>query len=471
MTPLIKQLLLLFLCLGFISCNNSEKNTSKVTWIGGEIVNPKLDYVIISKDNKTIDTVALDDNNFFLYNSESLCPGLYSFKHYEYQMFYLEPGDSLMLRVNTVDFDESLAFSGRGAEANNLLMEFFLLNEAEAKLVPGYYHLSPEEFQKKLDSLNKIRMALYNEFIVKNPSQKDFKQIAKANINYDSYFKNELYTSAYYSSQSQNKPKDFPKDFYDYRKKVDFGSEELQSHYPYYRFLNRLFDNLAYENYMKVADFDRHSFIHAETKLKILDSLITNEALKNRLLRVNVHRFLLYGNEIEKAEEIVALFSKFNTDEKYIDDIKELSKAAMEMAPGKKIPNVFLLSSENTVKDLHSTLKKPTVLYFWSSQSIKHFRDIHTKAAELNSKYPEYDFIGINTDTHFKKWLGVVSKSGYDKSHEFQFDDIDEAEKKLVINSANKAIIIDESGIILKGNTSLFDQNIEATLLGYLNKK
>lgn len=468
---MIKQLLFLFLCIGFISCNNNEENTSKVTWIGGEIVNPKLNYVIISKDYSILDTVALNENNFFLYNSESLCPGLYSFNHYEYQMFYLEPGDSLMLRVNTVDFDESLAFSGRGAEQNNLLMEFFLLNEAESKLVPGYYQLSPKAFQKKLDSLNKNRMALYNEFVVKNPSKKNFKAIAKANINYDSYNKKELYTSAYYSNKSQKNAKDFPKNFYNYRKKVDYGSEELQSHYPYYKFLNRLFDNLAYENYMKIADFDRHSFLHTSTKLKILDSLITNEPLKNRLLRTNVYRFLLNGNEIEKGEEIVSLFSKFNTDEKYIEDIKALSKFAMQMAPGKKIPNVFLLSSENTVKDLHSTLKKPTVLFFWSSQSIKHFRDIHTKAAELYSKYPEYDFIGINTDTHFKKWRGVVAKSGYDKSHEFQFDDIDDAEKKLVINSANKAIIIDESGIILKSNTSLFDQNIEAELLGYLNKK
>ena len=111
------------------------------------------------------------------------------------------------------------------------------------------------------------------------------------------------------------------------------------------------------------------------------------------------------------------------------------------------------------------------LLYFWSSQSVSHLKNIHAKAAELNAKYPEYDFIGVNTDTHFKKWRGVVTQSGYNRTNEYQFDDIDEAKKKLVINSANKAILIDGNGIILEGNTSLFNIKIENTLLGYLNKE
>jgi hypothetical protein len=453
-----------------MSCNTEEDISSKVTWIGGEIVNPILDYVILSKDFKVLDTVPLNDQNFFIYKVDSLAKGLYTFNHYEYQMFYLQPGDSLMFRVNTVDFDESLAFSGRGAERNNLLMEFFLMNEQETKLMPGYHHLSPELFQVKLDSMNSTRLDKFNAFIAEHPSEKYFKAVAKANINYDSYIKKEQYVSANIGNLSDGHLKNYPKDFYDYRKEVDFGSEELRSYYPYYRFLNRLFDNLSYDSYRGSDEFDRNSFVHNYNKIKIIDSLITDDSLKNRLARANVYNYLLHGNEVDKGKEIVALFSKVSTNKKFNKDIAELSEATLQMVSGKKIPNVFLLNTDNTMKDLQSTIKKQTVLFFWSSQSIKHFRSIHTKAAELNSKYPEYDFIGINTDSHFKKWRSIVFKSSYNPANEFQFNNIKKAEKKLLINSANKAIVLDKDGIILEGNTSLFDQNIEATLLGFLNK-
>jgi hypothetical protein len=280
----------------------------------------------------------------------------------------------------------------------------------------------------------------------------------------------ELYTSANQGNNNIANEKDFPTNFYDYRNKIDFGNENLRNYYPYYRFLNRYFDNIAYQKYQRDSDFDRYSFIHNFNKIKSIDSLITNDSLKFNLIRTNVIQYLLNGKDAEKGAEIVSLFSKINTNQTCITEIEDLSKATMLLAPGNTIPNVFLLSTDNTIKDLHTILKKPTVLFFWSSQSIMHFKNIHAKAAELNSKYPEYDFIGINTDTHFKKWREIVKKSGYHLANEYQFDNIREAEKKLIINSANKAMILTKEGIIQEGNTSLFNQNIEALLLGYLNK-
>ena len=69
---------------------------SKTVWIGGEIVNPKSNIVVIYKDDCIIDTVKLNNKNFFLYKGEGLPEGLYSFRHNEFQLIYVEPGDSLM---------------------------------------------------------------------------------------------------------------------------------------------------------------------------------------------------------------------------------------------------------------------------------------------------------------------------------------------------------------------------------------
>ena len=77
-----------------------------------------------------VDSLKLDDKNRFLTKLDNHKNGLYKFYHNrEYQYINLEKGDSLLLRLNTFAFDESLFFTGKGAEKNNFYIELFLLNE------------------------------------------------------------------------------------------------------------------------------------------------------------------------------------------------------------------------------------------------------------------------------------------------------------------------------------------------------
>ena len=142
----------------------------------------------------------------------------------------------------------------------------------------------------------------------------------------------------------------------------------------------------------------------------------------------------------------------------------------MKLTPGQKVPDVLLVNSENEGKKLRDIISKRTVLYFWSMESVKHFTDIHAKVAELSSKYPEFEFIGINTDTHFKKWLKTLQMSGFNKEKEYQLEDIQNAERSLVLTSNNKALIIQKNGEILDSNTNLFSVSIEGQLLAFLNR-
>jgi len=160
--------LLLILTVVFLlfSCNTKKKEDTAFTYIGGEIVNPKGDYIVFYKDEQYLDSVKLDADNHFLYKIKDLKEGLYSFYHKEYQVFYLKPTDSLMLRVNTIDFDESLSFTGIGAERNNFLMDMFLHNEVEIGLMPKLYKLPPLDFEKALDSLKLYRTEIYNDFVI-----------------------------------------------------------------------------------------------------------------------------------------------------------------------------------------------------------------------------------------------------------------------------------------------------------------
>ena len=464
-----KKILFFLSALLLVSCNGKVQSESNTTWIGGQIVNPKGDYVLIYKEEKLIDSVKLNRNNYFIYKSDSITEGLYSFRHYEYQVFYLTPKDSLMLRVNTIDFDESLSYSGTGAEKNNFLMDMFLLNEKELDLLPQLYPLSPIEFENELDSLKNIRLNIYNNFKKKNTENNSFTEVAEASINYDYYSKKELYTSVNLKKKDSLFYKDLPEGYFNYRNNINFGSELLRSYFPYYRFLYRYFDNITIQKHKKPGElkYSRSSFTHQYNKLKIIDSLITNDSLKNSLAKNIVHKYLMDCNNHKSQKKMVSLFHEINTNEKHHEFITHLAKASMNLTKGHKIPNLLLASTDQTVKDLHSLITKPTVLFLWSSNSINHYKESHARASELTKLYPNFNFLAINTDKQYNNWISIVNKFEYNPSHEFQFEDIKVAEKKLVINSINKAFIVNKKGIIIDGNTNLFSPKIGTILKKY----
>ena len=82
--------------------NNAEDNYA---YFGGEIMNPNSDFVVILKSDVVVDTIKLDKRNRFLYKINNLKAGLYTFYHGgEVQMVLLEPKDSLLFRLNTLEF-------------------------------------------------------------------------------------------------------------------------------------------------------------------------------------------------------------------------------------------------------------------------------------------------------------------------------------------------------------------------------
>ena len=60
----MKQIGILIGFLLAISCGSIDRSASKV-YIGGEIVNPTSDYLVLFKDDKVIDSAQLDHNNRF----------------------------------------------------------------------------------------------------------------------------------------------------------------------------------------------------------------------------------------------------------------------------------------------------------------------------------------------------------------------------------------------------------------------
>ena len=183
-----------------------------MTYFGGKIINPKEDRVILFYQEKPIDTFYLDNHNKFMGGLKNVKEGLYHFMHgIEHQYIYLEPKDSLLVRLNTWDFDESLVFAGRGADRNNMLIDCFLAYEKDKTFFYEAYAQEPKAFKDRVDSLVKTKLKTYQDFIEQFPNETDgYKEILKVALTYPAYARIERYPIAHAKSINENK---FPRTY------------------------------------------------------------------------------------------------------------------------------------------------------------------------------------------------------------------------------------------------------------------
>ncbi|NNK73625.1 MAG: hypothetical protein HKO94_10575, partial [Flavobacteriaceae bacterium] len=308
----MKQTLALALIgLTLLACSN--KNLSCGTaYFGGEIINPNNDHIILYDSNEPIDTLYLDMSNRFSYTIENLNPGLYSFVHGgEYQVMLIEPNDSIMIRLNTYDFDESLVFNGRGSKKNNFLLGMFV--EIEKQNRPMYEmgkKMEPKAFVGVLDSIRTKRKDELAAFQDKYQASPLFSKVSNACIDYDYFAHKEIYPFRYFGNRYTSYSM-LPEGYFEFRNEIDYNDEELKDFYPYYNFLFPHFNNLAlgrYINQTKDTVFNRHSVHYNMSKLRLIDSLIGNESVRNNLLKYSTRNFLAYSSSDEESDVIYTSF-------------------------------------------------------------------------------------------------------------------------------------------------------------------
>src|SRR5690606_9535116 len=141
--------------------------------------------------------------------------------------------------------------------------------------------------------------------------------VALANITYDYYSKKELYAAA-----NMSQPNKFDPDYFDYRKEIDFNLNKLKFYYPYYRYLIRYFDNMSISEMGGKMPIDRNSFEYNYKKIKLIDSLIPSDSLKNNLLRFNTKRYLLNAKYANEEQKFFEAYKEMNSDEKYLEEVE-----------------------------------------------------------------------------------------------------------------------------------------------------
>ena len=444
--------------LSLISCNKDFKSNDYRAYFGGEVLNPTNRFVYFSKDGVVIDTIPLQKDNTFFAQFDSLAPGMYTFKHDpEYQYVYFDKNDSIMVRLNSNNFDESVIYCGRGDAKNNYLMESYLKNETDKEKMFDVFDYDLTKFNANIDSTyNKNKKSYLSHKKDINWSN-EFDLFAKATLDFNYYSKKELYPIIHKLRTAEDVFEKLPSKYYSYRKNIDLNDDKLYTYSPFVVYLSHLLNNLGaikYHNHFSEVDLALTTNIN---KLNIADTLIRNEKVKNNILNNIAFSYLLEDQNMVNNQKFLEIYRKYSTDSSRKNEILKIENAIKLLKVGNQLPEVNLVDKKGVALASNSIMNKKTVLFFWTKEAMTHLAAAHKKVLAFKLQHPEYQYIAINLDEDQKNWVNLLANYKFNGIQEYRCANFEDIKNKWAITKIHRTLILDNNGKIKDAFTNLFD--------------
>lgn len=453
---------LLISLLVFEACQKQKSSTEQALFFGGHVVQPTTHFLILNQTNNAFsDTLFLKDNNRFEKKYDSIVSGVYSLEHLpEYQNVLLETGDSLWVRFNATDMAASLVYSGKGAAKNNFLMALKLDQERENRFLSTKYSLSSGEFNSLIDSL---LLEKKNRWIVMdslNSLSAVAQKITQAAYIYSYATIRERYALFRGSSWIPEEREIF----FDFRKFLNPGDNDLAFFDPYVNYLLNYINNQALEqgkNYMQVKETTAFNL----KRLDAVDKNIKAGLLRNNLARAIAYEEILRFENHKEHSLFLQYYATVNSSPEYFSEVLAFHNKLTRMQQGKKLPPVLLQSKTGDTLLSDSLWDiRPTVIYFWSQNKMNHYKSTLKKLEQLQIQFPQYRFVGICLQPFNEMVNKVQQLMNISSEDQFAVTDFEDASQAWMLTLLNKAIILKPNGVIKEGFGNFLDPEFELSL-------
>ncbi len=426
------RIILVFLIILSFSC----KKENKSTFFGGKILNKSSNKIVLNKDNNLFKDALISKDGIFKMKFDSLSSGLYNFfLQPEFQYVILEKNDSLFIRLNSLDFDESLVFMGNGSSKNNFLIDVFLnfeFNEAEL----NKFNNKPfNDYLNIIDSLILIQKNNFNVFKSETKLSQLSEKIILSAIKYPYMDKIQSYVLR------KNLDKSLWNNIND-KYEINLNDGELAYFKSYIDFIYLYTFNLTriLNNNINGLDFQIE-------RLNIIDKLIYNDKIKSKLYRFLAFEVLLKNNNITYKEKFIKNFIRISKFKLINNEVYDLYENQRKLIPGNYFPFFdFTKTNSSEINILKNNLSKK-VLFFWSYDQIPHSNSIHEKINALKKIHSNFDYYSININDSQSKWINNIIDLELNNIRSLNFNNLS---RKLLINNLNKVFLLNQNNQIIK---------------------
>lgn len=433
-----------------ISCDKNEPKD--YTAFAGKIINPQSDSVYLffpdrekafalNEKGEFYDTIHLDQKGYFYFSDGR-----------EQAELFLFSGDSLYITLDTKQFDESIVYSGIGADKNNYLVKKFLKEEAVGTSSAELFSLNPEEFQKKFkthsDELEKDLNA--------SKTEAEFKEIEKRNLKYGYLSLLAQYPDAhkYFTGNEPALPAGFLKDL----DGISYDNQEDYKLIPYYK-------DLIINKYM--LDIEKAG------SPKDLDEMVSK--IKSKEIREDLVGALFYriSSTNPDSESINEIIQKYSQNEQLKMRSLQKTNAIKNLLVGKASPKFSyqdINGKKVSLDDFKGKLVYIDVWATWCGPCIQEIPALKKLKEDYKGKNVEIISISIDVQKDFDKWKHMVAEKQLKGVQLFADNDWkSEFVKAYGIDAIPRFLLIDKNGNILsadaprpsdKSTRELFDKNI-----------
>ena len=482
--------------------------------------------------------IVLDEQNRFalLLNIPKgvLGTGIYKGEQYFFIPFFVEPGDSLHAVVTFAEVTEadssavesdslhsaadeasspySLTFSGRGAENNRFLAEFW----PQHRSFKSDHALEPEEFARQVKQQRRDRFALLAEGRERYALSPGFIDYMTAFLNYKwadqmiSYpmfvFRNGNWVFSFNVKPSERRA--VPPDYYDFLQEIPLIDEKAIGVRGYRSFLVIALDLEAkWDRPPRLADryklsglglspavhaqldsmYDAHRAPRLSQKIDLsglglspdiqsqlysilagASSLVPPPGIAERYdraqqkLQGRVLYWFLAGelrNGIRDGyEAYVDARWQFFAESNPFPEYTEAIKAVFTLQPGQPAPDFTLNDLDGQPVSLSQFKGKVVLLDFWASWCGPCIADLGTlrKIKEQMASQPVV-FLNVSLDSNDGAWKQAIAKHQIQGVHVRSGGHSEQVAQAYNVGSLPRYYLVDPQGLIVENNLSLFD--------------
>ena len=461
----MQKLSFLFVLVIFLACQQEstpEKEVSTITekktmTLRGEITNPSSAIVSLSNGEDKYEA-KVEDGKFELIVKLDEA-GNYRFKHgAEYAYLFLEPNDDLMMKLDATQFDQSLTFSGTGAEENNYIIGKLNISDELGLHGEDIYKLEAKEFSEELDVVYKKLgdnfSAIIQENDVINPT---FATNAYTDLIYEWATKRLQYPS--YHEHYAEKEAKLGDDYYDFLNKIEIDDPKVLENKKYKSFIGMYSNHLAEDNlkkndtYKSASDEDR-AMILLKEKLAVIPTAFKSNEVQQHLNFVSINNHIKY-NGADNMKDLVADFNAKSKNEEQKETLNENFNKWSAIAAGQDAPNFNyknIKGEEVALSDLKGKNVYVDVWATWCGPCLKELPQLE----KLQKKYADTDnivFTSVSIDDDKEKWEKMVTKKEM-KGIQIIGDKAWDSSicKDYMIKGIPRFLLIDKDGKIIDAN-------------------
>lgn len=437
----MKKMIFALSAIALVSCKQEAEKPVDYALFSGKVMNKNADAVIIKGKDFSQEIKINEDGTFA--DTLRVANGDYEFHiGNERSGFNLNQGDDLKLSIDTKEFDETITYTGVGAEKNNYLAKSYLAQEKNQAGYRQMFMMAPNDFKAKMDAMKASSDSLLNAFKIDDA---DFVENAKKNAQYENLSLMMVYPQ-YYRMLNQGKEAELPENFLSELDALDLDNADE-------------FDNSsAYKNLVMTSlQMKAQDAVKTDSTLtpsKALLSIVKgmkSENIKNASLKNLAYEI---GPRNDDSEALYNDLMAISTDEEFKKSITEQFEKIKKITKGQPSPNFENYENfKGGTTSLADLKGKYVYIDVWATWCGPCKREIpHLKQVEKDYHGKNIEFVSISVDKKnaHETWKKMVADKELTGIQLFADNDFkSQFAVDYAINSIPRFIIVDPEGNIV----------------------